>query len=157
MKPHEELGSLLVDFFNRVSHPRGLALTFLAEAGLTVDQAILMSYAQQQPGSTPSSLAARMNLSLPSVSQMIERLVKLGMLRRHEDPSDRRSKTITLSATAKRFLTRFREVRVRELVTGTEPLSPATRKALIIALTAALTELEAIELGLIPSSKDTPS
>lgn len=157
MKPHEELGSLLVEFFNRVSHPRGRALSFLAEAGLTVDQAILLSYAHEQPGSTPSSLAARMNLSLPSVSQMLERLVKLGMLRRSEDPTDRRRKTITLSATAKRFLTRFREVRVRELVTGTEPLSPATRQALIVALTAAHVELDAFALGLVPPSKDSTS
>ena len=90
MKQSDELGELLVDFVNRVSHPRGRALTFLINAGITVDQVILLNCAQQQPGSTPSALAKMMSLSPSSVSQMLDRLHSLGMVRRTEDPNDRR-------------------------------------------------------------------
>jgi DNA-binding MarR family transcriptional regulator len=141
MKERAELGDLLEAFVNRVSHPRGRALTFLAKAGVTVDQAILLSFALQHPGSTPSSLAAMMNLSLPSVSQMIERLVKLGLLRRREDPEDRRCKVIEATAKAKTFLARLREVRSAELAAGTAALSPRTRRALFEAIAEALKEL----------------
>lgn len=137
----DELGELLVAFVNRVSHPRGRALVFLSKAGITVDQAILLNFAQDNPGSTPSSLAAMMNLSLPSVSQMLDRLFKLELVRRTEDPADRRRKTIDVTAKAKRFLAGFREVRSAEFAAGTAALSPATRKALLEAIRAAVEEL----------------
>ena len=143
MKPADDLGALLVAFVNRVSHPRGRAVTFLAKAGITVGQAILLNLAAANPDSTPSSLAAAMRLSLPSASQMLDRLVKLGYLRRREDAADRRRKTISVTRKTHTFLARFRAVRSAEFVAGTAGLTPATRKALIDVLTLALGELGA--------------
>ena len=141
MTERNELGDLLVDFVNRVSHPRGRALTFLVSAGITVDQAILLNCAQQQPGSTPSTLAGMMSLSPSSVSQMLDRLHGLGMVRRTEDPNDRRRKTIAVTPEAAKFLAQFRDVRRDEFLAGTATLTPATRQALASAIKSALDEL----------------
>lgn len=135
-----ELGGLLEALVNVVSHPRGRALAFLTRASVTVDQAILLHHANHA-GSTPTSLATQMNLSLPSVSQMIERLVQAGMLRRREDARDRRKKTIETTPKAKTFLARFRAVRVEEFEAATDRLSPATRRRLARAIEDALREL----------------
>jgi len=141
----DELGGLLVEFVNRVSHPRGRALTFLTKTGVTVDQVILLNFAHGQPGSTPSALAAKMNLSLPSVSQMLERLHKLGLVRRTEDQADRRRKTIGVTAKATALLVKFREVRCDEFRAGTVSLTAATRRNLVSAIKAAVGELKTID------------
>lgn len=137
------LGEVLEAFMNRVAHPRGRALAFLTQSSVTVDQAILMHHALTRPGSTPTSLAATMNLSLPSISQMLERLARLGMLRRIEDPADRRRKTIAVTPKARRFLRELQAVRSQEFSAGAAALSPATQQRLVAALERALTELDA--------------
>ena len=148
MNNGDELCDLLASFVNRVSHPRGRALSFLAREGLTVDQAILLNYAKLRPGSTPSALAESMNLSLPSASQMLDRLHRMGMVARSEDPTDRRRKTIDVTAKAATFLEAFHDVRCEEFLVGTAPLSATTRQALSIVIKTALDEFaEAEQIG----------
>ena len=139
----DDLGFLLEDFVNKVSHPRGRALSFMAEASVTVPQAILMNYAIMAPHSTPSQLAANMNISLSSISQMIERLVKLGYLRRAEDAGDRRRKTIDVTKKARTFLDELKALRADEFAVGTAALSAETRALLGSAVAQALGEIEA--------------
>ncbi len=136
-----ELGALIEAFVNRVSHPRGRALAFLARSRVTVDQAILLSASLRASGSTPTTLAAEMGLSLPSVVQMIERLALVGLVRRGEDPRDGRRRTVEPTAKARSFLSRFRAVRVDEFRSATDALSERTRRELVDALGAALVEL----------------
>jgi DNA-binding MarR family transcriptional regulator len=142
---NEKLGPLLEAFLNQVSHPRGRTLAFMARAAVTVDQAILLNHALTAPGSTPSALAAKMNLSLPSMSQMLERLVKLELLERSEDPLDRRRKTIELTPRAKKFLRELRAVRSEEFAAGTARLSAATRDELARVLARAIDELNEVK------------
>lgn len=141
MSTGDGLGGLLEAFVNRISHPRGRALAFLAKSSVTVDQAILLHHALTQPESTPTSLAERMNLSRPSASQMIERLVQAGMVARVDDPHDRRKKTITLTPKAKTFLTKFQSIRIEEFEASTESLSKSTRRRLKAVISEALQEL----------------
>jgi len=136
------LGGLLEALMNRTSHPRGRALSFLAKSKITVDQAILLNHALAQPGSTPTTLAAKMGLSLPSVSQMVERLVSVGLVRRIEDPHDRRKRTIELTAKAKTFLARLRSVRIEEFESATERLAGSVRTKLMAAIAEALLALD---------------
>ncbi|MCP3058213.1 MarR family winged helix-turn-helix transcriptional regulator [Myxococcus sp. K38C18041901] len=139
---NHQLGSLLEAFLSDVSHPRGRVLSLLSEQGVTADQGILLRCVQAQPGMPLSSLAERLGLSLPSVSQMAERLVKLGYVTRREDPEDRRRKSLAVTPKAFRFLTAFRKVRAEELTLGTARLSAPTRRRLVSALEAALEELQ---------------
>lgn len=138
----DDLGRLLEAFVNKISHPRGRALAFMSEASVTVAQVILMNTAMTERDSTPSSLAAAMNLSLSSVSQMIERLVKLGFLQRSEDSEDRRRKTIRAAPKAKGFLDNLKALRAEEFAAGAAVFSRETREILKSAIAQALRELE---------------
>ncbi|HEY1453684.1 MAG TPA: MarR family winged helix-turn-helix transcriptional regulator [Roseiarcus sp.] len=142
MKDDQRLGGLIEIFVNKVSHPRGRVLNLMARASVTVPQAILLNFALTMPDSKPSSLAARMRMSRPSVSQMVDRLVRLKLVARAEDPTDRRRKTIRVTAKGRSLLARLSAVRSAEFLVGAAGLSAATRARLIDALEAAVRELE---------------
>jgi hypothetical protein len=88
---------------------------------------ILLNIALNVPNSTPSSLASVMNISLPSVGPMLERLVKLGLAQRTEDPQDRRSKTIRVHARGKGVSDAPRGGALEEYAEGTSTRAPARR------------------------------
>ena len=104
-----------------------------------------MSCAATKPRANPSSLAAAMKISLSSVSQMIERLVRLGYLKRAEDGDDRRRKTVAATARAAAFLNMLKALRAQEFEAGVATLAPETRRLLIAAVAQALGELEESE------------
>ncbi len=79
-------------------------------------------------------LSDSIGLSLPGVSRAIEGLVQRGMVKRAEDPEDRRAKRLTLTAKGRRTMQGLMEIRlagVREFVAA---LEPAARDALLHAL-----------------------
>ena len=84
MTGESRLGGLIEAFVNKVSHPRGRVLNLMARASVTVPQVILLNFALTSPDSTPSSLAAKMRMSRPSVSQMVDRLVRLRLVARQK-------------------------------------------------------------------------
>lgn len=147
MTEHQQLGELIEGFVNAVSHPRGRVLKYMTETSVTVPQAILINLVDQHSGSTPSSLAEKMQISLPSASQMIERLVKLGFLQRTEEAEDRRRKSIATTRTARTFLRKLKSLRSAEYSAGTARLSETTRRRLAQVLSDVMTELNAVEQG----------
>lgn len=56
-------------------------------------------------GATQSELAERMGVEGPTLVRMLNKLEQEGLVERMEDPSDRRAKTIRLSAAAEQALT----------------------------------------------------
>jgi len=135
-----ELGFLLHAFVNQVAHPRGRATSFLARHKLSVEQAILLDHAARG-GITPSIVAARFGMSMPSASQMVGRLARRGFVRRVTDARDRRRVMILVTAKAKKVLAGFATVRRSELRAAVAPFSPAARKSLRGALAAIAAEL----------------
>ena len=110
----EKLGELLVAFINSMSHPRGIVLRLLTEMSITVPQVIVLDLISSTRNCTLSNLASEMKVSLPSISQMVGRLVKQKLLQRIEDEKDRRRKLLGLTPKAKRFMLRFRSARCSE-------------------------------------------
>jgi DNA-binding MarR family transcriptional regulator len=141
MTGDKRLGGLIEAFVNKVSHPRGRVLKLMARASVTVPQVILLNFATTGD-STPSSLAAKMRMSRPSVSQMVDRLVRLKLVARAEDPGDRRRKTVSVTSKGRSLLAHLSAVRSAEFRAGAAGLSAAARAQLIDALAAALRELE---------------
>ena len=88
-----------------------------------------------------------MKLTLPSVSQMIDRLVRLGYLSRTEQAADRRKKTIAVTSKGKRFLQQLQAERSTEYELGISPLREPTRRELAAALQRALEELRVAAAG----------
>ncbi|MER3418516.1 MAG: hypothetical protein C4343_05345 [Chloroflexota bacterium] len=62
-----------------------------------------------------SELAARLGVSLSTVSGLVDRLVDQGLLDRRDDPADRRQVLVSLTSTGTAFIDRFRELNARQL------------------------------------------
>lgn len=56
-------------------------------------------------------VAATLRLSLPSVSRIVDRLVKAGLVERQIDPIDRRALRLTTTAASRRLLEELRHAR----------------------------------------------
>lgn len=74
-------------------------------------------------------LADALEIKLPAVSQIVERLVRRGLLERRSDPRDRRVSRIWLTRSARQLLDEAQGARQRRLATALERLGPeaATR------------------------------
>ena len=150
-EPAAELGELLEQFVNRVSHQQGKTLTVLTDESVTLQQVLLLRRLQQIGKCTPSEIAARMHMSLPAVSQMIDRLFVLGFLVRTESQDDRRRKDVAVTPRGGRLLRRIRKARASEYAAGVAGLPPALRSDLAKLLRRALAglteESDALECG----------
>jgi DNA-binding MarR family transcriptional regulator len=66
----------------------------------------LMALSQGEPA-TISQLSQRMNVGLPAASHLVDRLVQLGLVDRHEDPADRRRALVRLDANGRDLVQRL--------------------------------------------------
>jgi len=136
------LGELIQRFVNRVSHAEGRTLAILSEFSVTLHQVLLLNKLDNLGDSTLSEMADLMRMSAASISQMIDRLVEIGLVARTEDQADRRRKRIAVTLKGRRLLKRLYEARSADYLAGSAPLSQSVRADLARALAAALSELE---------------
>ncbi|MBI2766418.1 MAG: MarR family transcriptional regulator [Chloroflexi bacterium] len=61
-----------------------------AELGLTTAQLRVLFLTRETPGVTAGELATRLSVTPPTISGIVDRLVKLDLMRREDDESDRR-------------------------------------------------------------------
>lgn len=61
-----------------------------AELGLTTGQLRVLFLIREHPGVTAGELATRLNVTPPTISGIVDRLVKLTFVRREDDIADRR-------------------------------------------------------------------
>src|SRR5882757_305986 len=101
-----ELGRLLQDLVNRVSHRGGQTLALMTEAEVTLQQVLLLTRLRQANRCSVSEFADQLGLSLPAISQAVERLKRLDMVTRIEDPTDRRRKQLATTRKAHALLDR---------------------------------------------------
>ena len=71
-----------------------------------------------------------LGLSGPAISRAVDGLVQRGEVKRTEDPRDRRSKLLTVSARGRRTVDRFVAIRLAAVKRFVEGLSEAEREAL---------------------------
>jgi MarR family transcriptional regulator for hemolysin len=92
----------------------------------------------------PLSLGAvgdHLKLSLPAVSRAVDGLFKRGLCTREEDPADRRSKRIVITARGRRLYERLHEIRVAGIREWAAGLDRSERDALLEALRPIAKEL----------------
>ncbi|MCL2423919.1 MAG: MarR family winged helix-turn-helix transcriptional regulator [Micrococcales bacterium] len=118
----------------------------LAEVGLSADEMALCSVLQAVDGGSPTVLAEIAGSPLSTMTSMIGRLQRAGMLEVVPDPDDRRGKLVRLSAAGNRLLAEAQSTFAPAYWSLTESLSlPAEQ------IRTALNELEAAvrdDLGL---------
>lgn len=61
-----------------------------AELGLTTTQLRVLFLVGAAPGVTAGELASRLGVTPPTISGIVDRLVKMGLMRREDDDADRR-------------------------------------------------------------------
>jgi DNA-binding MarR family transcriptional regulator len=141
VKDGAAVGELLLALIDRVAHRGGDTLAIMNDAGVTLPQVLFLTRLRQAGGSTASELGDRLNMSPPAISQMVDRLFRLGLLTRAEDAEDRRRKRLATTSRADTLLDRLGRARGTEFSKGTARLSPAAKKELAAALQRAVREL----------------
>ncbi|CAA9460093.1 MAG: hypothetical protein AVDCRST_MAG37-3637 [uncultured Rubrobacteraceae bacterium] len=76
---------------------RGRVGAALGEIGLHVGQEMVLSRLWRQDGLTPSELAGALGVEPPTVTNMLSRMQKAGLLERCRDPEDARCTRVVLT------------------------------------------------------------
>ncbi|MBD2433387.1 MULTISPECIES: MarR family winged helix-turn-helix transcriptional regulator [Fischerella] len=76
---------------------RHLVSTALAELGLYLGQEILLMYLWEEDGLTQSELVERMEVEPPTLTKMLNRMERCGLLKRCQCPEDARSYQVYLT------------------------------------------------------------
>jgi DNA-binding MarR family transcriptional regulator len=109
--------------------------TSLQDAGISFSQLKCLGLLTE--AESPLSLGALSDdtgLSLPAISRAVDGLVQRGEVKRAEDPSDRRSKLLTVTARGRATYEQLASVRAAGVRRFVQELEPEEREALGSAL-----------------------
>lgn len=119
----------------------GEHLRKMEESGLTLTQCKTLLMLAGPEGDEPYAgrdIAERLNVSLPSVSRAVDELVRSRLVRRVEDPDDRRVRRLTITDKGRRLAGEIVAARMADLEAFAASLTPAQRRKLDVALEALL-------------------
>ncbi|UNO38507.1 MarR family transcriptional regulator [Streptomyces sp. MST-110588] len=91
---------------------------------------------------TVTELARRMQVSVPTASELVGALSRAGIVRREEDPANRRRILVTLAEEYRPAFERFVTARSETLLRALDGLSARDRAGFLAGLTAWVTELQ---------------
>jgi len=127
---------------HRALHER---LHFAKSLGLSMPQFSILIQLHFRGACGMSQVSERFEITPAAASQLVDKLVQSGLIRREEDPHDRRAKFLNLTEKGKELLQRNFEERYRWLDQLAEKLTAEERTKVTEALelmTKAATELE---------------
>ncbi|WP_433219212.1 MarR family winged helix-turn-helix transcriptional regulator [Dactylosporangium sp. CS-047395] len=134
---HEGLADALAGQLNGVRRVlRRQLRAGLAVPALTGSQVELLRLVESAPGTGVSAAAAQLRLAGNSVSTLVNQLTEAGLLRREQDPADRRSARLFLTAAAVARLDAWRQARISLLAGALDELGEDERLALAAAVPA---------------------
>ena len=108
---------------------------FVKSSGLSMPQFSTLMRLYYHGGCGISEISAHLVVTAPAASQMVDRLVQMGLLERGEDPNDRRAKQVTLSAKGRALIEKGIEARNRWSEELTTKLTAEQRGIVVEALT----------------------
>lgn len=103
-----------------------------AQAGLTTQQAVIMTMLAEP--SSMRGLAKQRHCDPSNITGLVDRLERKGWVERGPDPSDRRVRQVSLTASGRRKVTRFQEALLQ--VSSLAGLGVGERKRLLAAVPA---------------------
>lgn len=126
-----------------LDHATDLTVRFLTDrAGLSTAAAYVLNRLSREGPSRLTALAAREGVSQPSMTQLVQRLEKLGLVIRHEDPEDGRVALVAVSDAGTALMNDRRNVRRDRLGQFLDTLTPEESRALWLASEVALPILQ---------------
>lgn len=140
----ERIASIYATLMHRVASAH--APEFVG-VGVTMSQAKVLYLVQAEPDIRMSGLAARLGVTLPSLSGVVDRLVDQGLLTRRDDPADRRQALVRITDAGIGELELFRELndrQVRNLLARLDPVDlDVVERALHVLAAAAVQTADA--------------
>jgi DNA-binding MarR family transcriptional regulator len=112
------------------------------DIGLTPPAIAHLAWVSRSPGCGVLDIAKGLNLSPPTVSVAINRLVKEGWLERRNDPNDLRARPIFLTPRGETMMTTVRQRRSEMLRFFLSGLTADEQEQLLNLLERAVTEME---------------
>ena len=106
------------------------------ELELTYAQAQALFYVQRHPGCPVSSVARAYAVTLPAISQVVDRLAEKRFLVRQEDPRDRRAARLRLTREGDSLARELEDAQVSGLEAVLARLSADDRRKLLAGLDA---------------------
>lgn len=116
----------------------------IEELDLTLPQAQMLRVLRRGPTPT-GQLAAELRISASSVTQLTDRLILKGLIKRQAAENDRRSVLVALSVKGKRLVDQFRKRRALLLKGALARLSEGEQAQVIGAMRMVITALENYE------------
>jgi len=105
-----------------------------AQHGITVGQSFVLFYLLQNDGSAVKDIASNLQLDSPAITGFVDRLYKDGLVERKEDPGDRRSLQIYLTALGRELAGKLYPIAKEFQQNLKEMITPEELKALERAL-----------------------
>lgn len=138
MTPPNTVEEEILDRFETLMrHAAGSHTPEFLGVDVTMPQAKVLYLVSIQPGLPMSAIAAELGVGPPAVSGLVDRLVALGYVERHEDPDDRRQQLVGITEAGSTALERLRELNanaMRQLVAGLDPSELEALRTSLIAL-----------------------
>ena len=120
---------------------RGVQLDFFIKRGVTQTQFLVLGAIRAYGSCTMSTLARSLHVSMPTVTGIVDRLVRAGHVRRLSKPEDRRQVIVELTRRGQMFFQHFEAVvrrRWEEVLRSLEPQELQAFHAVITKLKAQL-------------------
>ena len=140
-KSRKELSLLIADLVPRIIH--GVHIDFLAGKTLTHSQFFLMVALQSRGPATMRELAEAMQVSMPTISGVVDRLVRGQYIKRTADAQDRRQIVIQLAPKGEAVVAKFQEAvsqRWQQVLTSLDVEEVKTLTGLVTKILSSLKE-----------------
>jgi len=108
---------------------------FMDDSGLSASQVNALMRIFHAGECSVSEISHHLGITNAAASQMIDRLVSLGLIQRSEDQRDRRNKVLTLAPKGRQLIEQGIEARRQWMEALTTALNPEEQESIIHALT----------------------
>ncbi|MBN1497132.1 MAG: MarR family transcriptional regulator [Spirochaetes bacterium] len=111
------------------------AVVYIArQHGLSMSHVGALFQLSHRGTSSVSNIGDRLGVTTAAASQMLERLVRHGLIARSEDPTDRRAKQVVLTEQGGRFVDEAMKARQRWFQSVAEEMSAKERRTVVTGL-----------------------
>lgn len=114
---------------------------------MTIAQLRVLFRLRSRGPMTSGHLAAALGVTLPTVTSVIDRLVRHGLVERRDDPADRRRVIVALAPEGQATLERIQEGRRARLARAIETMDPDAREKLVAGLRALVEAATQVDLA----------
>ena len=108
---------------------------FMDETGLSFSQINILMRLIHRGSTSVSEVGDQLGVTNAAASQAVDRLVVMGLIKRKEDPDDRRAKQLALTPKGRKLIEAGIEARGKWIEGLTEALTPEQQSMIISALT----------------------